>query len=45
VCSSDLGSSVSEAQADAYAAIEKIDWPNGFCRSDIGWRAVAREKE
>ena len=39
-----LGSSVSEAQADAYAAIKKIDWPNGFCRSDIGWRAVAREK-
>ncbi|PCI04197.1 MAG: phosphoribosylamine--glycine ligase [Hyphomicrobiales bacterium] len=40
-----MGSSVSEAQADAYAAIKKIDWPNGFCRSDIGWRAVAREKE
>ncbi|MBL4727673.1 MAG: phosphoribosylamine--glycine ligase [Rhizobiaceae bacterium] len=39
------GSSVSEAQADAYAAIKKIDWQNGFCRSDIGWRAVAREKE
>lgn len=40
-----MGSSVSEAQADAYAAIKKVDWPNGFCRSDIGWRAVAREKE
>ncbi|MFK5978592.1 MAG: phosphoribosylamine--glycine ligase [Rhizobiaceae bacterium] len=39
-----LGSSVSKAQADAYAAIDKIDWSNGFCRSDIGWRAIAREK-
>jgi phosphoribosylamine--glycine ligase len=35
---------VAEAQARAYAAIAKIDWPGGFCRSDIGWRAVAREK-
>lgn len=40
-----MGSSVAEAQTAAYDAIEKIDWPNGFCRSDIGWRAVAREKE
>lgn len=40
-----MGSSVTEAQTAAYDAIEKIDWPNGFCRSDIGWRAVAREKE
>jgi phosphoribosylamine--glycine ligase len=35
---------VAEAQARAYAAIAKIDWPGGFCRSDIGWRAVARER-
>jgi phosphoribosylamine--glycine ligase len=35
---------VAEAQARAYAAVAKIDWPGGFCRSDIGWRAVAREK-
>ena len=40
-----LGASVQEAQARAYAAIEKIDWPEGFCRSDIGWRAVEREKD
>jgi phosphoribosylamine--glycine ligase len=39
-----LGATVAEAQARAYAAISKIDWPGGFCRSDIGWRAVVREK-
>jgi phosphoribosylamine--glycine ligase len=39
-----LGATVGEAQARAYAAIQKIDWPGGFCRSDIGWRAVVREK-
>ncbi len=37
--------SVADAQAHAYAAIAKIDWPGGFCRTDIGWRAIAREKE
>ena len=25
------------------ASGEKIDWPEGFCRSDIGWRAIERE--
>ncbi|MGZ5822315.1 MAG: phosphoribosylamine--glycine ligase [Hyphomicrobium sp.] len=39
-----LGRTVGEAQARAYAAIAKIDWPGGFCRTDIGWRAIAREK-
>jgi phosphoribosylamine---glycine ligase len=39
-----LGRNVAEAQARAYAAIAKIDWPGGFCRKDIGWRAIAREK-
>ena len=39
-----LGASVNEAQARAYAAVDRIDWPEGFCRRDIGWRAVAREK-
>lgn len=38
------GSTVADAQAHAYGAIAKIDWPGGFCRSDIGWRALAREK-
>ena len=35
---------VSEAQERAYAAIDRIVWPEGFCRRDIGWQAVAREK-
>ena len=39
------GRTVAEAQARAYEAIAKIDWPGGFCRRDIGWRAIARETE
>jgi phosphoribosylamine--glycine ligase len=35
---------VAQAQARAYEAIGLIDWPQGFCRRDIGWRAVGREK-
>jgi phosphoribosylamine---glycine ligase len=31
---------VAEAQRRAYAAVDRIDWPQGFCRRDIGWRAV-----
>ncbi len=38
------GKTVAEAQARAYAAAARIDWPGGFYRHDIGWRAVAREK-
>jgi phosphoribosylamine--glycine ligase len=40
-----LGKTVSEAQAKAYAAVDLIDWPGGFCRRDIGWQAVKRERE
>ncbi|PCI33445.1 MAG: phosphoribosylamine--glycine ligase [Alphaproteobacteria bacterium] len=40
-----LGDSVGQAQDRAYAALDQIDWPEGFCRRDIGWRAVARERE
>jgi len=36
------GATISEAQAKAYDAVDKIDWPEGFYRRDIGWRAVAR---
>ena len=36
---------VREAQSRAYEAIARIDWPGGFCRKDIGWRAIARETE
>lgn len=39
-----LGATVAEARERAYAAIERIDWPEGFYRSDIGWRAIARER-
>lgn len=34
------GKTVKEAQARAYRAVDLIDWPEGFCRRDIGWRAV-----
>src|SRR3546814_3999289 len=40
-----LGRTVGEAQARAYAAAEKIRWPGGCYRHDIGWRAVKSEKE
>jgi phosphoribosylamine--glycine ligase len=39
-----VGKSVAEAQARAYAAVDLIRWDDGFCRRDIGWRAVEREK-
>ena len=35
-----VGRDAAEAQARAYAAVDRIDWPGGFCRRDIGWRAV-----
>ncbi len=38
------GASVSEAQARAYAAVDAITAPDLFCRRDIGWREVARER-
>ena len=37
------GASVREAQSRAYAAVDLIEFPGGFCRRDIGWREVARE--
>jgi phosphoribosylamine--glycine ligase len=40
-----IGHSIGEAQRRAYAAVDKIRWPGGFCRRDIGWRAIAREKQ
>ena len=41
VCAS--GKTVAEAQARAYEAVDRIKWPDGFCRRDIGFRAVKRE--
>ncbi|MGC1465001.1 MAG: phosphoribosylamine--glycine ligase [Pseudolabrys sp.] len=40
-----LGKNVREAQQRAYAAINRIKWIDGFCRRDIGWRAIEREAQ
>ena len=37
------GKTVRDAQTRAYAAVDRINWPDGFCRRDIGWRAIERE--
>ncbi|MGL4490207.1 MAG: phosphoribosylamine--glycine ligase, partial [Rhizobiaceae bacterium] len=37
------GETVRVAQDKAYAAVDEIDWPEGFCRTDIGWREIERE--
>ncbi|MEK7821213.1 MAG: phosphoribosylglycinamide synthetase C domain-containing protein, partial [Pseudomonadota bacterium] len=37
-----LGRTVAEAQKNAYAAVDRVRWPDGFCRRDIGWRAISR---
>jgi phosphoribosylamine--glycine ligase len=39
-----LGKNVTEAQRRAYEAVDRIKWPEGFCRRDIGWQAVERER-
>ncbi|HEY7662770.1 MAG TPA: phosphoribosylamine--glycine ligase [Xanthobacteraceae bacterium] len=39
------GKTVAEAQARAYRAVDRIRWPDGFCRRDIGFRALERERE
>ena len=39
------GATVREARDRAYAAVDRIDWPEGFCRRDIAWRALAREED
>jgi phosphoribosylamine---glycine ligase len=40
-----LGGTVRQAQARAYEAVSRIRWPGGFCRHDIGWRAIERESK
>jgi phosphoribosylamine--glycine ligase len=37
------GKDAKAAQAQAYAAVDKIDWPEGFCRRDIGWQVVGKQ--
>ena len=36
------GPTIAAAQTTAYQAVDQIQWPEGFCRRDIGWRAIAR---
>ena len=45
LCVAARGKTVADAQARAYAGVHAIDWPQGFYRGDIGWRAVARERK
>ena len=45
LCACALGGTVAEAQRRAYAAADNIDWEGVFYRSDIGWRAIERERE
>lgn len=40
-----IGDTIAQAQDMAYAGVDKIDWPDGFCRRDIGWRAIKAQKE
>jgi phosphoribosylamine---glycine ligase len=42
ICAS--GKTIAEAQRRAYAAVDRIRWPDGFCRRDIGWQAIEQEK-
>ena len=36
------GNTIADAQTRAYEAVDRVDWPAGFCRRDIGWRAVGK---
>jgi phosphoribosylamine---glycine ligase len=38
-----LAPTIAEARTRAYRAVDLIDWPEGFCRRDIAWRAVGRQ--
>lgn len=40
-----IGPDIASAQTKAYQAVDALNWPEGFCRRDIGWRAVARIRE
>jgi phosphoribosylamine--glycine ligase len=45
LCVTALGDTVSQAQQRAYEAVKKISWDDAYYRTDIGYRAVAREQE
>lgn len=40
-----IGTSIAEAQQQAYKSVDEIKWPEGFCRRDIGWRALKASEE
>jgi len=40
-----MGDTIKQAQSTAYKAVDQIDWDGGFCRRDIGYRAIAAQKE
>ncbi|KPX85403.1 Phosphoribosylamine--glycine ligase [Pseudomonas amygdali pv. mellea] len=44
LCATALGDSVGNAQQNAYALADKVDWQGCFYRKDIGYRAIARER-
>ncbi len=39
------GDTITQAVSRAYSAVDKIIWPGGFCRRDIAWRALERERQ
>jgi phosphoribosylamine--glycine ligase len=39
-----IGATIGDARNIAYAAVAKLDFPSGFCRTDIGWREMARQR-
>lgn len=45
LCVTALGDTVADAQRRAYAGVDAISWEHAFCRRDIGWRAIERERE
>ncbi|CAE1133277.1 phosphoribosylamine--glycine ligase [Xanthomonas euroxanthea] len=45
LCVAALGHTVRDAQRNAYAGLQPIHWASAFQRSDIGWRAIARERD
>ena len=45
LCVTGLGATVSEAQHNAYEGVKRISWADEYHRSDIGYRAVAREQQ
>lgn len=45
LCATALGNTVTQAQQEAYKLVDKISWQDMFCRTDIGYRAIAREQK